>query len=58
MKHTPTPDELHPTVVAFRATPQLVQALDAAAEKEGLKRSDIARRAALRDLQRKDERHE
>jgi hypothetical protein len=55
MKHTPTPDELHPTVVAFRATPQLVQALDAAAEKEGLKRADVARRAVLRDMKRESD---
>jgi hypothetical protein len=55
---TPTPDELHPTVVAFRASLQLVQALDAAAAQEGLTRADIARRAALRDLQRKDNGHE
>jgi hypothetical protein len=43
-----TSDEV--VVVAFRATPQLIQALDAAAEAEGLTRADIARRAALRDL--------
>jgi Ribbon-helix-helix protein, copG family len=49
-----SPDEI-PTVIAFRATPQLVAALDQAAEREGLSRADIARRAALRDLQRKDE---
>jgi hypothetical protein len=53
MKQPRTPDE--PTVIAFRATPQLVQALDQPAEREGLSRADIARRAALRDLQRKDE---
>jgi predicted transcriptional regulator len=51
MKHTtPTPEELHPTVIAFRADPQLVAALDAAAEREGLKRSHIARRAVLREM--------
>jgi hypothetical protein len=55
MKQPQTPDEAA-TVIAFRATPQLVQALDEAAAQEGLTRADIARRAALRDLQRKDER--
>jgi predicted transcriptional regulator len=54
MKQPRIHDEI-PTVIAFRATPELVAALDAAAEREGLKRSDIARRATLRDLQRKDE---
>ena len=52
MKQPRTPD---PVVIAFRASQQLVQALDEAAEREGLSRADIARRATLRDLQRKDE---
>jgi hypothetical protein len=54
MKQPRTPDETA-TVVAFRANLQLVQALDEAASREGLTRADIARRAALRDLQRKDD---
>ena len=53
MKAHPHEDE-SVTVVAFRAHPALIQALDEAAAKEGLSRADIARRATLRDLQRKD----
>jgi hypothetical protein len=52
---TRTSDEIQSVVVAFRASQALISALDEAASREGLTRADIARRAALRDLQRKDE---
>src|SRR5262245_45078670 len=39
-------------IVAYRAPPALAAALDRAAVKEGITRSDVARRAALRDLRR------
>jgi hypothetical protein len=55
---TPRPPNETLTVIAFRADRTLLQALDEAAKAEGLKRSHIARRAALRDLQKKDETHE
>ena len=44
-------DEVASIVVAFRANRQLAAAADEAAAREGLSRSDIARRALLRDLQ-------
>jgi hypothetical protein len=44
------PDETGSVVVAFRANKALADAADAVAAKEGLSRSDIARRALLRDL--------
>jgi hypothetical protein len=37
-------------VVAFRATAELVADIAAAAAAEGISRSDVARRAVLRDL--------
>jgi hypothetical protein len=53
MKHN-LPDETHGSsvVIAFRATPQLVQALDELAAKDGLKRADIARTAAIRHVRK------
>ena len=45
-------DDDRGTVVAFRASRQLVAGLDTAAAAEGISRSDVARRAAIRDLQR------
>ena len=44
-------EELGSIVVAFRASKQLAAAADEAAAREGLSRSDVARRALLRDLQ-------
>ena len=43
-------EEVGSIVVAFRADRRLAAAADEAAAKEGLSRSDIARRALLRDL--------
>ncbi len=40
-------------VVGFKATADLVARADAAADREGITRSDIARRALIRDLERK-----
>ena len=56
MKQPRTTSDEIPIVVAFRANLQLVQALDEAASREGLTRADIARRATLQALRRKDER--
>jgi len=39
-------------VIAFRASPQLLAALDAVALGEGTSRSDVARRAAIREMRR------
>jgi hypothetical protein len=44
-------DETASVIVAFRADRRLAAAADEAAAREGLSRSDIARRALLRDLQ-------
>ena len=41
-------------VIAFRAPADLIATVDAAAAAEGISRSDIARRALLRDLRRKE----
>ena len=38
------------TIIAFRATPELVANVEAAAAAEGITRSDVARRALIRDL--------
>jgi hypothetical protein len=46
--------QLHP-VIAFRAPPDLHQWADEAAAAEGISRSDIARRALLRDRQRQQQ---
>jgi hypothetical protein len=54
MKQPHPSDESSAVVVAFRATPQLIEALDAAAQAEGLCRAAYARRAALQSLRRKD----
>ena len=37
-------------IIAFRAPLELVEAADIAAAAEGISRSDVARRALLRDL--------
>jgi metal-responsive CopG/Arc/MetJ family transcriptional regulator len=39
-------------LVSFQASHDLISAIDEAAAKEGVSRSDIARRALMRDLQR------
>ena len=39
-------------IVAFRAPPQMIERIDNAAAAEGISRSDVARRAVLRDLTR------
>jgi Ribbon-helix-helix protein, copG family len=50
-------------LIAFRAPASLAEAIDAQARSEGLSRSDVARRACMRDLQhvtadqQKHERH-
>jgi hypothetical protein len=43
-------EETNSVIVAFRCNPALATAAEAAAAAEGLSRSDIARRALLRDL--------
>jgi hypothetical protein len=43
--------QLHP-VIAFRAEPELQQWADQAAALEGISRSDVVRRALIRDRQR------
>ncbi len=42
-------------IVAFRAPRELLEAIELAAAKEGLSRSDVARRACLRDLAKPDQ---
>jgi hypothetical protein len=37
-------------IIAFRATPELIATVEAAAAAEGITRSDVARRALIRDL--------
>jgi hypothetical protein len=44
--------ETNSVIVTYRAAPALAAALDRVAAAEGITRSDVARRAALRDLQR------
>jgi hypothetical protein len=44
----------HP-IISFRAEPSLTAWTDAAAAAEGISRSDVARRALLRDRQRQQE---
>jgi hypothetical protein len=39
-------------VISFLAPPQMIERMDDAAAAEGISRSDVARRAVLRDLQR------
>jgi predicted acylesterase/phospholipase RssA len=39
-------------VIAFRAPTELVASIEATAAAEGISRSDVARRAVIRDLQR------
>jgi hypothetical protein len=43
-------DELGSVIVAFRAPKALVAAAERAAAREGISRSDVARRALIRDL--------
>ena len=43
-------DEVNSVVVAFRAPRELAAAAEAAGALEGLSRSDVARRALIRDL--------
>jgi hypothetical protein len=52
---TKTTDEIaqeHGGIVAFRATAELIERAEAQAAAEGITRSDVARRALLRDLAR------
>jgi metal-responsive CopG/Arc/MetJ family transcriptional regulator len=42
-------------VVAFRAPPQMIERLDNAAAAEGISRSDVARRAVIRDLRQPED---
>jgi hypothetical protein len=42
-------------VIAFRAPPELAAAAETAAAAEGITRSDIARRALIRDLRARRE---
>jgi hypothetical protein len=44
--------ETNSVIVTYRAAPALAAALDRAAAAEGITRSDVARRAALRELRR------
>ena len=37
-------------IVAFRAAPELISGIDVVAAAEGISRSDVARRAVIRDL--------
>jgi len=37
-------------IVAFRAAPELITGIDVVAAAEGISRSDVARRALIRDL--------
>ena len=37
-------------IIAFRATPELMANVEAVAAAEGITRSDVARRALIRDL--------
>jgi hypothetical protein len=48
-EHNP---EINSVIVTYRAAPALAAALDRVAASEGITRSDVARRAAMRDLQR------
>ena len=41
-------------IIAFRAPAELVAEVEAAAAAEGISRSDVARRALMRDLARRD----
>jgi hypothetical protein len=46
------PDKTESTIIGFRAPNDLVAAVEAAARAEGVSRSDVARRALIRDLTR------
>jgi hypothetical protein len=37
-------------IIAFRAAPELISGIDVVAAAEGISRSDVARRALIRDL--------
>ena len=39
-------------IVAYRASAKLIAEIEAAAAREGISRSDVARRAVIRDLER------
>ena len=43
-------DEVDSVIVAFRCSRDLVSAIENAAAAEGISKSDVARRAVLRDL--------
>jgi metal-responsive CopG/Arc/MetJ family transcriptional regulator len=43
------------TQIALRVPASLAQAIDRAAADEGISRSDVVRRATMRDLQRQDD---
>jgi predicted DNA binding CopG/RHH family protein len=48
-----TVDEAEVGVIAFRAPAELLERVDATAAAEGISRSDVARRALMRDLERR-----
>ena len=48
--------QVHP-IIAFRAEPDLHAWADGQAAMEGISRSDVARRALIRDRQRQQESH-
>ncbi len=45
-------DEVDCAIVAFRARKDLVEAVESAAAAEGVSKSDVVRRATIRDLVR------
>jgi hypothetical protein len=42
-------------IIAFRAGPELITGIDVVAAAEGISRSDVARRAVIRDLRARRE---
>jgi hypothetical protein len=48
-------DERNGGIIAFRASADLLVSIEAAAASEGISRSDIARRALIRDLRAREE---
>ena len=50
--------EVHKPILAFRCEADLIALAEAAAKAEGISRSDVARRALMRDLQRRAKKDE
>ena len=50
--------EAHKPILAFRCEADLIALAEAAAKAEGISRSDVARRALMRDLQRRAKKDE